>query len=157
MGRCCRKKILRGSSSNIDSRRTSNAQDRFKNPTCAILLLRVVRVAPTFSTASTLSRRLHTTFTEEQCHATMGAKSGQEMSKHTPLIGILSPVTEPGMRDWWNSLREGLNALGYVEGRNIDFVWRFGDGKFERLPHLASELAELNVDIIVPATPPAIR
>jgi len=61
------------------------------------------------------------------------------------------------MRDWWNSLREGLNALGYVEGRNIDFVWRFGDGKFERLPHLASELAELNVDIIVPATPPAIR
>src|SRR5215472_6597559 len=51
-GRYCRKKILRGSSSNIDSRRASNAQDRFKNPACAILLLRVVRVAPTFSTAS---------------------------------------------------------------------------------------------------------
>src|SRR5215472_18677093 len=50
--RYCRKKILRGSSSNIDSRRASNAQDRFKNPACAILLLRVVRVAPTFSTAS---------------------------------------------------------------------------------------------------------
>src|SRR5215831_9577374 len=56
--RCCRKKILRGSSSNIDSRRASNAQDRFKNPACAILLLRVVRVAPTFSTASVTSGKV---------------------------------------------------------------------------------------------------
>jgi hypothetical protein len=54
--RCCRKKILGGSSRNIDSRRASNAQDRFKNPACAILLLRVVRVAPTFSTASVTKR-----------------------------------------------------------------------------------------------------
>src|SRR5215467_9886136 len=54
--RYCRKKILRESSSNIDSRRASNAQDRFKNPACTILLLRVVRVAPTFSTASTHNR-----------------------------------------------------------------------------------------------------
>ena len=52
IGRYCRKKILRGSSSNIDSRRAANAQDQFKNPACAILLLRVVRVSPTFSTAS---------------------------------------------------------------------------------------------------------
>src|SRR5215467_3816332 len=58
-GRYCRKKILRGSSSNIDSRRASNAQDRFKNPACTILLLRVVRVAPTFSTASVTSRKAH--------------------------------------------------------------------------------------------------
>src|SRR5215813_11520575 len=73
-----------------------------------------------------------------------------------PRIGILSPVTEHGMRDWWRELVRGLRELGYVEGRNIEFVWRFGDGKFDRLPALASELAKLRVDVIMPATPPAI-
>jgi len=60
------------------------------------------------------------------------------------------------MKDWWNKLKDGLEELGYVEGRNIEFVWRFGDGNFERLPDLASELAKLRVDVIMPATPPAI-
>ena len=57
------------------------------------------------------------------------------MPKHIPRIGVLSPVTEEGMRDWWNALRRGLGELGYVEGKDIEFVWRFGDGRFERLPH----------------------
>jgi putative tryptophan/tyrosine transport system substrate-binding protein len=78
-------------------------------------------------------------------------------SGHIPRIGILSPATEPGMRDWWKELTQGLNELGYVEGSNIELVWRFADGKFERLPALAAELAGLGVDIIMSATPPAIR
>jgi len=78
------------------------------------------------------------------------------MSTSIARIGILSPVTEAGMKDWWNKLTDGLEELGYVEGRNIEFVWRFGDGNFERLPELASELAKLGVDVIMPATPPAI-
>ena len=76
---------------------------------------------------------------------------------HLPRIGILSPATEPGMRDWWKELTQGLNELGYIDGSNIEFVWRFADGKFERLPALASELINLGVDVILPATPPAIR
>ena len=78
------------------------------------------------------------------------------MSTSIARIGILSPVTEAGMRDWWNKLKAGLEEFGYIEGRNIEFVWRFGDGKFERLPELATELAKLGVDVIMPATPPAI-
>jgi ABC-type uncharacterized transport system substrate-binding protein len=78
------------------------------------------------------------------------------MSTSIARIGILSPVTEAGMRDWWKKLTEGLEELGYVEGRNVEFVWRFGEGKFERLPDLATELARLGVDVIMPATPPAI-
>jgi len=79
-----------------------------------------------------------------------------ERSARIPRIGILSPVTEHGMRDWWKELVRGLHELGYVEGRNVEFVWRFGDGKFERLAALANELAQLGVDVIMPATPPAI-
>lgn len=78
-------------------------------------------------------------------------------SGRIPRIGILSPATEPGMRDWWKELTQGLNELGYVEGSNVELVWRFADGKFERLPALAAELAGLGVDVIMPATPPAIQ
>jgi len=36
-----------------------------------------------------------------------------------------------------------------VEGRNIEFVQRYGDGRMERLPDLAAELVRLKVDVIV--------
>jgi ABC-type uncharacterized transport system substrate-binding protein len=61
------------------------------------------------------------------------------------------------MRHWWKELARGLNDLGYVEGSNIELIWRFADGRFERLTELAAELAKLEVDIMMPATPPAIR
>ena len=49
-------------------------------------------------------------------------------SGHIPRIGILSPATEPGMRDWWKEFTQGLNELGYVEGSNVELVWRFANG-----------------------------
>jgi ABC-type uncharacterized transport system substrate-binding protein len=69
----------------------------------------------------------------------------------------LSPATEPGMRDWWKEFTQGLKELGYVEGSNVELVWRFANGNFERLPALATELAGVGADVIMPATPPAIR
>ena len=32
------------------------------------------------------------------------------MSTSIARIGILSPVTEAGMKDWWNKLKEGLRS-----------------------------------------------
>lgn len=46
-------------------------------------------------------------------------------------------------------LREGLRALGYVEGQNIVFEFRSAEEKLDRLPALAAELVKLNVDVIV--------
>jgi len=47
---------------------------------------------------------------------------------------------------------DGLRELGYVEGKNIAIEYRFTEGKNDRLPELAAELARLNVDIIVTET-----
>jgi putative ABC transport system substrate-binding protein len=46
-------------------------------------------------------------------------------------------------------LREGLRELGYFEGQNIAFEFRSAEGKLDRLPELAAELAHLKVDVIV--------
>jgi putative ABC transport system substrate-binding protein len=42
-----------------------------------------------------------------------------------------------------------MQELGYVEGRDITFEYRFADGKPERLPALAAELVRLKVDVIL--------
>ncbi|MBI2752538.1 MAG: ABC transporter substrate-binding protein [Betaproteobacteria bacterium] len=51
----------------------------------------------------------------------------------------------------------GMRELGYVEGKNLVIEWRFADGKYERLPALATELVRLNPDVIVAEPSPAIR
>jgi len=49
--------------------------------------------------------------------------------------------------------RQGLSDLGYVEGKNIVIEFRSAEGKFDRLPELAAELARLKVDVIVTVGP----
>ena len=50
---------------------------------------------------------------------------------------------------------QGLHDLGYVEGRNIDFEYRWAEGMLDRLPQLAAELVALKVDLILTLAPPA--
>ena len=66
-----------------------------------------------------------------------------------PRIGILSSFTSAGSADWHQALQMGLRDLGWIEGRNISFEYRFAEGNNERLPALAAELVALNVDLIV--------
>src|SRR4029450_8197815 len=54
------------------------------------------------------------------------------------------------------SFRQGLRALGYVEGQNITIEWRSSGGQAERFPDLAAELVRLQVDVIVATDNPAI-
>jgi putative tryptophan/tyrosine transport system substrate-binding protein len=51
-----------------------------------------------------------------------------------------------------DAFRQGLRALGHIEGQNIVIEYRFTDGKFERLPDLAAELVRLKVDVLVANT-----
>jgi putative ABC transport system substrate-binding protein len=62
-------------------------------------------------------------------------------------IGYLSPglAFNPHLRD---AFLQGLRDLGYVEGRNVVIEYRDAEGKLERVPALAAELAALKVDVI---------
>ena len=55
------------------------------------------------------------------------------------------------------AFRQGLQEMGYVEGKNLVIEYRWGQGKYERLPDLAAELVRLKVDIIVASGFTAIR
>jgi putative ABC transport system substrate-binding protein len=55
----------------------------------------------------------------------------------------------------WRSFRQALRELGYVEGQNMAYEYRYGDGVPDRLATVAAELARRPVDVIATfGTPP---
>jgi putative ABC transport system substrate-binding protein len=57
----------------------------------------------------------------------------------------------------WDNFRRGLHELGYVEGRDIVFVYRTAQGQPDRLAAVAKELVDLSVDIMVTSGSAATR
>jgi putative tryptophan/tyrosine transport system substrate-binding protein len=66
-------------------------------------------------------------------------------------LGLLSPFSPDDTGLWHQALLQGLRDLGWIDGRNIVFEYRYADGKNDRLPELVAELVRLKVDIIVTA------
>jgi putative ABC transport system substrate-binding protein len=64
-------------------------------------------------------------------------------------IGFLSSVSAKPSAHLWTAFLHGLRDVGYVEGQNVMIEPRWAEGKTDRLPQLAAELARLNVDLIV--------
>jgi putative ABC transport system substrate-binding protein len=56
-----------------------------------------------------------------------------------------------------DSFRRGLRELGYSEGLNLSIAYRWAEGRYERLPALARELAQSKPDLIVAAEAQAAR
>src|SRR6266508_1031509 len=74
-----------------------------------------------------------------------------------PRIGYIVGTSPTANAARVEAFRQGLRELGYVEGKTIVIEWRYAEGKLDRLPALAAELARLKVDIIVTGGPPATR
>jgi putative ABC transport system substrate-binding protein len=64
-------------------------------------------------------------------------------------IGYLSSTDAATESARFEATRLALRELGYIEGQNIAFEYRYTKGKRERVPELAAELVRLKVDIIV--------
>ena len=65
-------------------------------------------------------------------------------------IGLLDYSTsDPGRQAWWNAFLQRMRELGYVEGQNVSFQPRWGQGDQARVRKLAAELVGLKVDLIV--------
>lgn len=71
-------------------------------------------------------------------------------------IGILAIGSPENSNEVLQALNEGLREQGLVEGRNLELTFRWARGSVDALPALATELAELQVDVILAGNNTAI-
>src|SRR5262249_4612003 len=72
-----------------------------------------------------------------------------QQPKKIAMIGYLSGSSLSSSMQITEAFRQGLRALGYVEGQNIVIDYRYAEGKLDLLPELVAELVRLRVDVIV--------
>jgi putative tryptophan/tyrosine transport system substrate-binding protein len=81
--------------------------------------------------------------------------AGAQQPKKISRIGYLSNTDSNDEAS--SGIRVALAKLGYIEGQNIAFEYRYAEGKVQRLPGLAAELVRSKVDIIIAFTFPAVQ
>ena len=65
---------------------------------------------------------------------------GLAQQRVMPVVGVLCAGTAQALERYLASFRESMRRLGYIEGSNVRFEFRFADGYLDRLPDLAIEL-----------------
>jgi putative ABC transport system substrate-binding protein len=78
----------------------------------------------------------------------MAPRAGHAQKPATPVIGFLNSATPELYEFNVAAFREGLEELGYVEGKNVAIEYRWARGNYDRLPALAAEFADAKVGVI---------
>ncbi|MGT2482185.1 ABC transporter substrate-binding protein (plasmid) [Methylobacterium oryzae CBMB20] len=100
------------------------------------------------STPNTFSRR------KINCGLVLGSllasRAAKAQGEKVPRVGILwHAANAQEERLPLSSFRQGLNDIGYIEGKNIILEMRFPAERPELFIKYAAELADMNVDLIV--------
>ena len=85
--------------------------------------------------------------------------AGAQQATKIPRVGVFVPGSPSG--DQFQQLRQafvkGLRDLGWIEGQTVVIEMRWGEGRIDEFPRIASELVALPVDVIVTWGPQVIR
>ena len=72
-----------------------------------------------------------------------------------PVIGFLNQASADGYRPMVAAFRQGLQEIGYVEGRTVAIEYRWAEGRSDRLPAMVADLVQRQVTVIAATTTPA--
>jgi putative ABC transport system substrate-binding protein len=73
-----------------------------------------------------------------------------------PVVGFLSSDAPAPRERRFSAFRQGLSEVGYSEGRNVAFEYRFSEEHLEQLPALAADLVHRGVALIFASPTPAV-
>jgi putative tryptophan/tyrosine transport system substrate-binding protein len=73
------------------------------------------------------------------------------------LVGFIGLNSAGATQAYVVALLDGLKQAGYIEGRNLAMEYRFAEGRIDRLPALAADLVQRQVQAIVTQGTPTAR
>jgi putative ABC transport system substrate-binding protein len=65
-----------------------------------------------------------------------------------PVIAYLNAGREKEFQSVTTAFLKGLGDVGYIDGRNVEILYRWAESRYERLPAMAAELVRRRVDLI---------
>jgi len=80
---------------------------------------------------------------------------GEAQSSKVARIGYLSGNPQADTQEALDAFRAKLNGLGYRDGQDLFLEYRYGDGQYDRLPQLASDLVRLKLAVLLTYGTPA--
>ena len=88
-------------------------------------------------------------------HASWPRMSQAQPAGKVARVGFMGNSTAALEANLVGPFRDGMRELGYADGRNVVFEYRWADGDYTRFPALVRELLAAKVDVIVTAGTPA--
>ena len=90
-----------------------------------------------------------------------GAAANLPLAAHaqpsaTPVVGFLRSTPRSPFESLFTAFREGLNDVGFVEGRNVSIESRHANNRDDQLPALLDDLVRKPVAVIVGNNTPAL-
>jgi putative ABC transport system substrate-binding protein len=91
----------------------------------------------------------------------LGGAAAWPMAAHgqqaTPVIGVLHQSSPRSAAPLVTAFHQGLREEGFVEGKNLTIEYRWGEGRYDRMPAFAAELVQKKVAVIFTGGPWNVR
>jgi putative tryptophan/tyrosine transport system substrate-binding protein len=85
------------------------------------------------------------------------AQQGERMRLLAAMMGGRNADTDPEGRAWFAAFRQGLQELGWVEGRNFRADYRWPSGDLDRMRAIAKEFVDLKPDVMFAGNTPSVE
>src|SRR5499427_442392 len=84
------------------------------------------------------------------------AEQADRVRRLAAMMGGRNADTDPEGRAWFSVFRQGMQDLGWVEGRSFRADYRWPAGDLDRMRVIAKEFVDLQPDVLVAGNTPAV-